>query len=162
MWPEQHPSIVTHWPRILLQKGRAWKHSCGCSASLHCPRVAAPLRMALLASTHSQGAPRKHRVSPNEWPMPLATPPLHQLFLPCRLASLCQRSHLPAAVPGGPSVVHDHHLQFCKESYLWTGGIGTPERAQKVTTDCQSACGHLWHADAILQPTRLKSLTLTL
>lgn len=58
--------------------------------------------------------------------------------------------------------MHDCRLQFCKESYLRTGGITTPERAQKVTTDCQSACGHLWHADAILQQTRLKSLTLTL
>lgn len=56
--------------------------------------------------------------------------------------------------------MHNHHLQCCKEFYLWTGGISTPERAQKVTTDCQSACGHLWHADAILQRTRLISLVI--
>lgn len=92
------------------------------------------------------------QASPNEWLMLLAT----QLSLPCRLALLCLRSHLPATVPGGPSLTHDHHLQFCKESYLQTGGISTPERAQKVTTDCQSTCSHLWQADAILQRTRLE------
>ena len=57
----------------------------------------------------------------------------------------------------------NHHLRFCKESYLQTAaGISTPERAQKVTADCQRTCGHPWHAYAILQLTRLKSLTLTL
>lgn len=80
---------------------------------------------------------------------PLIMPPLQSLSLPHRQAWLCQHSPLPATVPGGPPVRHNHHLQLCKESYLWTGGISTPERAQKVTTDCQSTCGHLWHADAI-------------
>lgn len=67
------------------------------------------------------------------------------------------------ALPGGPSVTHKCHLPFCKALYQWTGGICTPEGARKVTTQCQRACGHLQHADAILQwITRLEHLTLTL
>lgn len=66
-------------------------------------------------------------------------------------------------LPGGPSVTHKCHLPFCKASCQRTGGICTPEGAQKVTTRCQRACGHLRHADAILQwITRLRRLTLTL
>lgn len=114
-----------------------------------CLRAPALLRAALLACTHNKGAPSKHRISPNYGLMPLIMPPLQPLSLPHRQTLLGQCSPLPAPAPGGPPIRHNHHLQLCKDSCLWTGGISTPERAQKVTTDCQSTCGHLWHADAI-------------
>lgn len=129
-------------------EGRQWKHPCGHNAPSTLSHSTCPSQGSPSGQHPQQRSSFKAQNLSKLWthaPDNATSPPT----FPSPHGKHCCASAAPAAVPGGPPVKHNHHLQICKESYLWTGGISTPERAQKVTTDCQSTCGHLWHADAI-------------